>query len=700
MAPKNGCILLLLGISISCFAAMAQEVPCRQMTMLVNMLEKYHYKPVELNQTTSAEIFDDFIERLDPYGNIFISGDIKALEPYKNNLFIMHSDEKACSFLKSITELYLRKLQKTDTLVSSILEHPFDFDVNDSIVFTGHSQANFAANDGELKKRWVRRLKYKALNILCTPAEEADPIALDNKQLLLKEAGARKKLMSQWRRFLQRMTEHPSGYEMFMAEQFFNTIANRYDPHTLYLSAAGKERFLLPISKEARAFGLSCTEGKNGEVEIGYLTPGGPAWKSNQLHRGDVLLQLKWPEGEALDLSYSSDSEVDEIINNSGYDKMWLTVKKANGMVSTVALVRETIDVEENIIAGYILKGEKRVGYISLPGFYTSRDDQVGLGCANDVAKEIFKLQKENIEGLILDLRYNGGGSLHEAIGLAGIFIDQGPLCMAKDRYQNVRLMKDLNRGTVFNGPLVVMVNGFSASASELVAAGLRDYNRALIVGSNTFGKAIAQVTFPLDSDLTSLHNLLNQKNRAFVNITVEQLYRVNGISHQKTGIAPDIELPELFTNLDDGETSEPYAILPDRVDKKVYYTPLPALPVTLLAEKSRSRTEQHDVFTKIKQLSDSLRTARKQKEILVLKPAAFSTYVKKDRELKAFTARLMKAPAANYSVLATRFDEAVIKSNNFRKEMNAVLMKKLTDDIYIEEAYSILTDLIDTQKK
>jgi len=693
-------IFVLLGsLSLSLYVQ-AQVNPCKQTPLLIGMLNKYHYRPIELNKVTSVEVFNDFIKRLDPDNNIFTSIEISQLMRYKTQLLSTSSDEQVCAFLKTFSGLYLTMLHRADTMIRNILKKPFDFTVKDSITFIHDYHADFAANDAELEKRWARILKYDMLNILFTPVGEDDPLKMDVKQLLLKEEASRKKLGIMEKRIYQRILEYPSGYEAYVADQFYNTIANRYDPHTQYFSPAGKENFHASISKEAKAFGLSFKEGKNGEVEIGELIPGGPAWKSNQLNQGDVIVQVKWPKGEVLDLSYSSDEEVDQIINNSGYDNMRLTVKKANGVVTAVPLIKEMINVEENIIAGYILKGKKKIGYISLPGFYTEENERNAMGCANDVAKEILKLQKENIEGLILDLRFNGGGSLLEALGLMGIFIDEGPLFMTKEKDQKPILVKDMNRGTIYNGPLILMVNGFSASASELVTAGLRDYNRALIVGSNTYGKAIAQVTLPLDTTITISKYIPNKQNCACVNITVEKLYRINGVSLQKTGIAPDIELPDLYNNMYYGEASEPYAINSDKVDKKVYYNPLPALPVGELVQKSKERTELQNVFKKIKNLSDSIQNAKNQNEVLNLNIEAFREHEKKINNLEDHITQLFKASSVQYSVLCTHYDESVMQADSYRKEMNDVFIKKIQEDVYIEEVYLIMNDLINLTKK
>ncbi len=676
-------------------SAFAQEEPCRQTPLLISMLNRFHYCPVELNEVTSGEIFHDFIKELDPDNVIFTARDINILSAYKTRLLVTGVGEQSCAFLKIVSELYIAGLHHADTLSGTILSRPLNFIVHDSIRFTSGYHDDFSSNETELEKRWTSRLKYKALDILFTPNGDEDPLKMDEKTLLLREADTRKKLSIREKRAFQRILEHPGGCEAYVAEVFHNTIASRYDPHTLFFSPSGKEQFQASVSKEAKAFGLTFKDEKNGEVGIGFLSPGGPAWKSNQLHQGDIVMQVKWPAGEAVDLSSSSKEEVDWIINNSGYDNMRLMVKKTNGIVSEVPLVKEKINVEQNSVTGYILQGEKKIGYISLPGFYTEWDTPNALGCANDVAKEILKLQKENIEGLILDLRNNGGGSLQEALGLLGIFIDEGPLFMTRERNQKPALMKDMNRGTVYNGPLILMVNGFSASATELVTAGLRDYNRALIVGSNTYGKAIAQVTMPLDTTITMNREDLSKKSNAYVNITIEKLYRITGVSHQKTGIVPDIELPDLYSNLDYGEASEPYAITSDRVDKKVFYTPLVALPVSMLAEKSALRTSQDHHFNAIKNLSDSVRAVKKQNHTINLELEAFRVHEQRNKELETRIGELFRSPSTRYRVVGTMYDEAILRADSYRKEMNDVLLKKITEDVYIQEGFLIMNDLI-----
>lgn len=673
--------------------------PCNQASTLLGMLNKYHLSPPELNAITSAEVFDIFIQRLDPDNCIFIRPDIADLQSYKTHLLNTTSNQQVCKFLEAVSASYISGLHRADSLVIAILLNPLNFEKRDSILFVKDYETNFASDEKELENRWIKRLKFMALNMLFTPVSDEDPLKMEAVQLLLKESEIRKKLEIRERRINQRILEYPSGSKAYVTELFLNTIANRYDPHTLYFSPQRKESFIASLSREALSFGISFTENKNGEVMIDNLVPGGPAWKSNQLNPGDFPIHIQWPKGEGIDLSWSSLEEVEQIVTHSGYNTMELIVRKANGLIVKVQLTKEVISVEENSITGYILTGEKKVGYISMPDFYTDGETQNAPGCSNDVAKEIIKLQKEGIEGLILDLRYNGGGSLQEALGLMGIFIDQGPLFMAREKGQKPYIFKDLNRGVVYSGPLIVMVNGFSASASELVTAGLRDYNRALVAGSTTFGKAIAQVTLPLDTNIIFSKQMMGKKSSAYVNVTMEQIYRINGSSYQRTGIQPDIVLPELNDNPDLSEAGEPYSICADKIDKKVIYLPMPELPVSDLVKMSDARTSPLQVFNKIKYLSDSLQNTKKS-EMLILTLENFRQYKISIDELESRIGALIKTSSAPFTAASTMYDAPVLVNDSHRKELTDIAIGELQTDIYITEVYSIMSDFISLMRK
>ena len=354
------------------------------------------------------------------------------------------------------------------------------------------------------------------------------------------EPNARKKVCHAFKRDIQRSRQTKDGLTGFVCNAWCEAVASCYDPHTEFFSPGKKEEFQGELGDKQLQFGFSLGEGKEA-TEITRLKPGSPAYKSGLIHEGDQILALQWDGNEEVDVSDGSAEEVNAFIPGDHGNSLTLTLKKSDGTTRKVTLQREksAMDDDNSKVRSFILKGEHRVGFISLPAFYTDWNGEEGgnNGCADDVAKEIIKLRKENIEGLILDLRYNGGGSMLEAIALAGIFIDVGPVGMTRDKDGKVYTMKDVNRGSVYDGPLILLINGFTASASEMLAGTLQDYHRALIIGSPSFGKATAQVVLPLDTlfDEKHLERLKTANN--FIKITIDRLFRVNGTSAQRTGL-------------------------------------------------------------------------------------------------------------------------------------------------------------------
>ncbi|MBA4167361.1 MAG: hypothetical protein H0X41_07460, partial [Chitinophagaceae bacterium] len=387
------------------------------------------------------------------------------------------------------------------------------------------------------------------------------------------------------------------------------------------------------------------------------------------LNKGDVLVKMGWEGSDAVSIEGSGPEEISELLDQSNSTHLNLTVRKANGTEKTVSLNKEKIKNEENAVKGFILKGENRIGYIYLPDFYTAYNGSTG-SCANDVAKEIVKLKKENIEGLILDLRFNGGGSLQEALDMAGIFIDDGPLCIIRGKNGKPVTLKDANKGTIYDGPMTLLVNSQSASASELLSAVMQDYNRAVILGCTTYGKGTAQVIMPVDT--TGSTN--NVQEFGYVKVTTSKFYRVNGKTTQNTGVVPDIVFPDLFDGLHYHESASASALLADTVKRNGYYKPLPALPLSGLAAKSKLRIAGNKDFQSIRLFSRILGDS--------------SIKVKPDLDLK-----LLKS--AKYEAMSNAFDKNMLSADPYYSEANNGWIEKLDRDVYIEESYNILHDLI-----
>ena len=597
--------IICLALILPCISlAQYKSTNCQKTKRLVLLLEKQHFQPRALDDTFSVEVFENTIDRIDPQGIYFTQTNLDSLKQFRLGL----DDELKsgeCNFIPQLTQQFQQRLSILESLIDDLSQLKLDFTNTDTISIFGPDQFIFAKDEKALKSRWRRWFKYHAL------LQMRDLIQTTNEPLSsigdsLEEA-IRKQVYQKAVCKIQQTFNPQEGLENYMFHHFLNVIAESYDPHTAFFSQGDKERFETSLSTEAGSFGLELDENSNGEIEIERLTPGGAAWRSNKLHKGDILIEIHLNNQESPDLNCIDARDLMKMLNQPGNNKMSVKVKKSDGKTETVTLYKEKLESDENLIKGFVLNGEKKIGYISLPGFYTEWEQESGQGCADDVAREIIKLKREGIKGLVLDLRYNGGGSMSEALDLVGIFIEDGPISLYKERDSEPGLLKDKNRGTIFDEPLVIMINKFSASASEILAAALQDYNRALIVGGKSYGKASGQIILPLDINYNLSSN--NSQSKDFVKITVTRFYRLDGSTHQLTGVIPDIILPDMISRDSYGENTLRAHLPADSVMKKVYFSPDNQISVTELAEKYALRNAKDNRFWEIEKLNDSLAT-------------------------------------------------------------------------------------------
>ncbi|HQR01208.1 MAG TPA: S41 family peptidase, partial [Ferruginibacter sp.] len=481
---KKCCLLISLAISF-CADAQQQHAATLQQKALTlrRFLEKNHYQPLSWNDSASARLYDKWIGELDEEKLFFTQAEINQLAVFKTKL-----DEelqgRGWEFFTRSSTLFRLAILRADSLMQAILSKPLDFSKPDNIVWPC---ADYAANTTELALRWQRLFKWRILEDI------ADKLTGDGKTLPLQqpvdfgkwEKEMREKLKKREGQYIKGMLKTPASFIADREDEYLNSIAWCYDPHTAYMNLKEKKEFETDMSASEYSAGFDLEENEKGDKMIGYLQPGGSAWRSGQLHTGDQVVAVKTDGVEKKVEDMDDDDELERALGGSSQSDLELTVRTTAGETKTVKLTKEKITAEESIVKSYVLRGSRNIGYINLPGFYSRESESIRDerdikydGCANDVSKEIVKLKRDSIAGLILDLRYNGGGSMWEAMQLAGIFIDIGPVASVKDREGKLRFLKDPNRGTIYDGPLIVLVNGASASASEFVSAVLQDYNR------------------------------------------------------------------------------------------------------------------------------------------------------------------------------------------------------------------------------
>ena len=585
------CLVLHFTIKAQSFQKTVQDA-----YLITRMAEKFHIQPRVLDGEMSAGIYSQLLEALDDQRIFFTQKDILALSVYQFRLDEEIGKQQS-GFLQLLVDIYKQRLIQVDTMIDHISGKAFNFSLHEKFMVA--EDTSYPADIGGIHTKIYKLLKaYVLTSIANYSVVSGRPLTNSLRDSL--ESRYRKKAGLSVKRSIKRILQSPQGVDNTIGITYCQVLAACYDPHTAYFPPEEKDAFEGQLGNKSLGFGLSLNEDEDGKVQIARIKPGSPAFQSGGLHEGDKILSIQWDEKEAIDVSGASLSEISEMLATAGGTKMTLTVKKADGTTRPVTLhkARLNADEDEDRVKGFILSGAKTIGYISLPAFYTDWEDNKGInGCANDVAREIIKMKKENMEALILDLRYNGGGSIEEAVELSGIFIDAGPVAQIKTRDPKIVTLKDVNRGTVWDGPLLLLVNGSSASASEMVAGTLQDYNRALIVGSPTYGKATAQVVLPMDTSLNMDTYTGHSEAASYIKLTTSRLYRITGATAQMSGVQPNISLPEPVDALQQRESDEKFALRSPVIEANKYYKPLAPLPIAALEASAQKEMEADSFF-------------------------------------------------------------------------------------------------------
>lgn len=692
---KRLCQLLLIFSSMQVHAQSPAAEPLRNKVItLRRFLDQNHYQPVKWNDTSSAMLFDKWMKKLDDEKLFFTQSEAATLESYKTKLDDEITGKVPMEFYNKSTALYQTALKRTDSLLKVLLAKPLDFSRPDNITWP---ITTWATSVPDISQRWQRFLKWRVLENIADKQSDggkaiSETTPADFTQL---EKDARERSKKQETTYINELLKTPAQFKAGMEDDYLDAIAWCYDPHTTYMSIKAKKEFDTRMSASEYSAGFDIEENDKGDIVISFLQPGGSAWRSGKLHKGDVLVKLK-VDGVEKNIADMDDDDLDKMLGGSSQSDIEVTIKTAAGELKTVKLSKEKTDSEEAVVKSYVLHGNKNIGYINLPGFYSREDDSVEDdkdikydGCANDVSKEIVKLRKDTIAGLILDLRYNGGGSMWEAMQLAGIFIDIGPVASVKDKEGKVRFLKDPNRGTIYDGPLMVLINGASASASEFVSAALQDYNRALIAGGTTYGKGTAQIVLPMDTLTFSK----NKTYEEFVKVTQQKFYRVNGSTTQWKGVIPDIELPDVYADELYKEKANKSALQPDN-SRVGIYQPSAALPIQALKTKSEQRVAENVFFRTVNTFNKWLKDYHSGRNI----PLQWDTYAAHYRKAQAMFKDLGDegAETAVLNVTNNGFDrQRINESTQKSKDNNEVYLKHVRTDITLAEAYKIMMDWI-----
>ncbi|MEX1001681.1 MAG: carboxy terminal-processing peptidase [Crocinitomicaceae bacterium] len=672
----------------------------KQSHAIDRIVSKYHYQPKPLDDSLSAYLFDHFIATIDGGGYYFLKEDMDYLSRYRYELDDQ-IEAKTAKFFDETAAIFEKRLTSVDSLIRVIESTPFDFRKKEVISYRDEDFPDYVNSLEALQERWRKYLKSAVLEEVFEGFYFDEPTEQSVDELLSVVDEAREKVLKAERFEIKSYLLHPSGYKTYLATFYLDDLASYYDPHTTYFSGVEKQHFEADLSKDNLAYGFSLSEDPQGVIKIESVMPGSAAWLSNSINKGDVLIEIRFADGKMVNVSQLEMDELSLIFDNDNSDELTLKLKKANGKIEEVHLSKAEIYVDEDVIKSVILDGDKKVGYITLPDFYTDWEEITGLGCANDVAKNIVKLKQERIDGLIIDLRNNGGGSLKEAIDLAGIFINYGPITIQQGKSREPKSIKDQNKGAIYTGPLAIMVNGLSASASEIFSAAMQDYNRALIVGSQTYGKSTGQVVLPLDPNGNPFLNDSEEVDASygFLKITRSKFYRITKTTHQKEGVVPDVALRDYYELYDYKEASNPTALEKDEVDKKVYYTPGNSFPLAQLQSQSGSRLKENAYYQKICTVIDTLQKIDVKNDQV---PLDIDSYLAHEITLKELFDQLFSEDdysSEHFKVTNNIYDLEIMKINAYRSKLNEEYLENIKKDVYIGETYSVLIDYINSNQ-
>ena len=649
------------------------------------VLDKLHYDPKIINDDFSINVYDDFIDAVDSQKRFLLKSDIKLFSQYR----LLIDDQIKSSditFFNIVYETLKSRMDEVESFYQEVLFTPFNFNIYDEINLDYENQ-EYADGIEELKKLWRKRLKLSALDGFASKKEiniEDDKTKTDSEI----EIESRKSIIDNLRDFFQFNSEleRKDWFSIYL-----NSIVTQYDPHTTYLGPEAKEVFDQNISGKFQGIGARLFK-RNQQVEISEIIIGGPVWRDNLLNVGDIIIAVaQSKEEEPQEISLMKLTDATDLIKGEKGTNVYLTVKRVDGGIEQVKITRDIVELEETYAKSSIINDESnKYGLINLPRFYVDFDDYGERNAASDIKKEIISLKNKGIDGLILDLRNNGGGSLKTVVDITGFFIEKGPVVQVKSIGGRKEILSDNDSSILWDGPLVIMVNEFSASASEILAAALQDYNRALILGSKqTYGKGTVQ-------NIIDLNNVISGNtygDLGSLKITTDMFYRVNGGSTQLEGVKSDLVFPNRYSYVDIGEKDLDNPLKWNRIDPARYDNSSKIFNYSQAIEKSKKRISENKYFSIINQHAKLVKSNQDDKMISL----NYESY-KEDQENFKFQSDKLKIIDEFISPYVFDWNENNQNADSLykddMKEKRDRWIKTLEKDIYVNEAMNLLKDL------
>ena len=682
------------------------------MQTMIRNLERFHYQPTDIDDGFSQRAYDYYLNDLDGARLFFNQADIDAFAPHRAAI----DDQIAAGsyeFFELTQQRWLAGLDKTQAWYRAILAKPFDVTSGKTITMPD-DDAGWSKNDREQRRFWEDYMKRDVINQIISAqdtyetavenrakmsaadrakADKEDP--LQKKSVAELEKEAREKLLERYDDWFERMRKSKRSARR---SQYLNALTAMFDPHTSYYRPKDKESFDIRFSGRLEGIGATL-QNKDQYTRVTTLVVGGPAWKAKELEVDDLIMAVRQQgEEEAVDIK---DMLVEDVVGFIRGDKgttVFLKIKKPDGTIKEISIVRDVVVIDENYAKSLIVDGvgeNEQVGYINLPSFYADFQNKDGRFSAKDIKVELEKLVEQDVDGIILDLRNNGGGSLRDVVDMTGFFIPEGPVVQVAGRGGKKEVLADRDPSVVYDGPVIVLVNQYSASASEILAAALQDYNRAVVVGSNqTFGKGTVQRFIDMDRTIPGRSDI---KPLGTVKLTMQKFYRINGGSTQLRGVTPDIVLPDSRALLETGERQQtaPLAwteIEPAKYGQDVYQVPF----IETLRQRSNNRVAQNPTFLKVIENAKRIKRQR-DRDTYPLNLDDYRT-MQEDTKKEAEQFKDLFEAVVNFGVTNIDVDLEEIGVDETKERRNEEFKEGLGKDVYVNEALNILHDMLEME--
>ncbi len=657
------------------------------------LLTQGHYSPKDINDNYSKKVFEKYFEELDPEKNIFLQQDIDALKKYETKI----DDEikgAPVSFFLEAGKSFTKRTEEAALIYKDLLAKPFEF-TNDETVITDSKKLKFSNTDEERKESWRKKLKYLTLDRFVELQDIREKnkgtkgfVVLSDSELEKEARGKVSKIMD---RFFDRYKHKFNDDDKF--NLFVNTVTQTMDPYTEFFPPVEKRYFDEQMSGSFFGIGASLLYDE-GNIKIGSLLSGSPAWKSQQLEVGDIITKVAQGRDSAVELTGFVVEDAVKLIRGKKGTEVTLTVRKKSGTSKTVTLVRAKIEQDETFARSAVIQnGASKVGYIFLPEFYANFEDANGVRSATDVAKEVAKLKQAKVDGIVIDLRNNGGGSLYDVVQIAGLFIEEGPIVQVKDRQGKPTVMRDKDNGVLYDGPLAVLVNEFSASASEIFAAAIQDYGRGVVIGStSTYGKGTVQRNIGLDPESNFM---TSNSDLGTIKLTLQKFYRINGGSTQLKGVTPDIIIPDQYENLKFRERDNENALPWDEINKASYKTWSGNYDLKTIKNLSNTRLANTPSFQKLKQKTEWV-SMQNDKEY----PLNIDKFRKEQVQIKAVVKEIDSLLKLKTDLKISYLPEDILRhaQDTVKQGRYNQWLKNLSRDIYLDQAVKVVGDIRNQQ--